>query len=103
MNVSILSFDYFRIISTVKIEQHKGIVEARTNIPRHSIGSLDYLCGRSEKYLDFTPKACPPLMEWLPTVINECGKNTYRIFEDTRIKVHILPIGAKDLNLFCLP
>lgn len=48
--------------------------------------SLDYLCKRSDQYLNYTPKKCPPLMEWLPIVIKECGKNTYRIFEDTRIK-----------------
>lgn len=48
--------------------------------------SLDYLCGRSETYLDFTPKPCPLFMEWLPTILSECGKTTYRIFEDTRIK-----------------
>ena len=48
--------------------------------------SLDFLCKRSETYLDYTPKECPPFMEWLPTVIKENKKTTYRIFRDTRIK-----------------
>ena len=48
--------------------------------------SLDFLCKRSETYLDYTPKECPPFMKWLPTVITENGKTTYRIFKDTRIK-----------------
>ena len=48
--------------------------------------SLDFLCGRSDVVLDFAPKKCPPFMEWLPTVIKERGKSTYKIFKDTRIK-----------------
>ena len=48
--------------------------------------SLDFLCGRSDVVLDFVPKECPPFMEWLPTVIKERGKSTYKIFKDTRIK-----------------
>lgn len=48
--------------------------------------SIDYISGRSNIYLDFAPTNCPNFMEWLPTVLNECGKTTYRIFEDTRIK-----------------
>lgn len=48
--------------------------------------SLDFLCGRSDVVLDFVPKGCPPFMEWLPTVIKERGKSTYKIFKDTRIK-----------------
>ncbi len=48
--------------------------------------SLDFLCGRSDIVLDFVPKECPPFMEWLPTVIKERGKSTYKIFKDTRIK-----------------
>ena len=48
--------------------------------------SLDFLCGRSDIVLDFVPKECPPFMEWLPTVIKERGKSTYKIFKDTSIK-----------------
>ena len=48
--------------------------------------SLDYISSRSNTYIDFTPKECPPFMEWLPTVIKECGKTTYQIFEYTQIK-----------------
>ena len=48
--------------------------------------SFDYLCKRSEIILDFTPKPCPPFMEWLPIVIKEQGKSTYKIFKDTKIK-----------------
>ena len=48
--------------------------------------SLDFLCGRSDIVLDFVPKECPPFMEWLPMVIKERGKSTYKIFKDTRIK-----------------
>ncbi len=48
--------------------------------------SLDFLCGRSDIVLDFVPQECPPFMEWLPTVIKERGKSTYKIFKDTRIK-----------------
>lgn len=48
--------------------------------------SLDYLCKRSDTFLDYKPKECPPFMEWLPTVIKERGKTTYQIFTQTRIK-----------------
>lgn len=48
--------------------------------------SLDYLCNRSNIILEFIPKPCPPLMEWLPNVIKESGKTSYRIFKDTKIK-----------------
>ena len=57
--------------------------------------SLDYLCKRSEIVLDFTPKPCPPFMEWLPTVIKESGKTTYKIFKDTKIKSSYFTLWRK--------
>lgn len=57
--------------------------------------SLDFLCGRSEIILDFTPKPCPPFMEWLPIVIKESGKTTYKIFKDTKIKSSYFTLWRK--------
>ena len=48
--------------------------------------SLDYLTGRSDIYIDYIPKECPPFMEWLPLVLKEKGKTTYQVFTQTRIK-----------------
>ncbi len=57
--------------------------------------SFDYLCKRSEIILDFTPKPCPPFMEWLPIVIKEQGKSTYKIFKDTKIKSSYFALWRK--------
>lgn len=57
--------------------------------------SLDYLCNRSNIILDFIPKPCPPLMEWLPKVIKESGKTSYKIFKDTKIKSSYFTLWRK--------
>jgi len=57
--------------------------------------SLDFLCKRSETYLDYTPKKCPTFMKWLPTIIKENGKTTYRVFKDTRIKSSYFALWRK--------
>lgn len=57
--------------------------------------SLDYLCNRSDIVLDFMPKPCPPFMEWLPTVIKESGKTTYKIFKNTKIKSSYFSLWRK--------
>lgn len=48
--------------------------------------SLDYITGNSAEYLDYTPEECPVFMTWLPTVIKACGKTSYAIFKNTKIK-----------------
>ncbi len=48
--------------------------------------SIDYLCKRSDVFLDYAPKECPPFMEWLPVVLKEQEKTTYQVFTQTRIK-----------------
>lgn len=48
--------------------------------------SLDYLTGRSDTYLDFTPRRRPPFYEQLRAIMNEKGVSRNRINRETRIK-----------------
>jgi len=44
--------------------------------------SLEFLIGRTENKLDFTPRVCPPFYERLRQVMNERGITWYRIVKD---------------------
>lgn len=57
--------------------------------------SLDYLSGRSEVFLDYIPHDCPPFMKWLPVVIKQSNKSTYKIFKETRIKSSYFALWRK--------
>lgn len=48
--------------------------------------SLDFLTGRSETPLDYTPKPRPQFYQRFREVMNERGKTRYRMTKDTRIK-----------------
>lgn len=48
--------------------------------------SLDYLVGRSDTYLDYVPKECPPFYEYLRELLAKRKVTKYRVNTDTRIK-----------------
>lgn len=47
--------------------------------------SLEFIVGRTDTILDFTPKQCPPFYERVRQVMAEYGKTRYRIVKDTKI------------------
>jgi len=48
--------------------------------------SLDYLIGRSDKDMDFTPKDCPPFYSHFISVLKESGVKPYHMRRDSPIK-----------------
>lgn len=48
--------------------------------------SLDFLAGRSETYLDFVPKECPPFYVHLKKLMSDKGISRNRINTETKIK-----------------
>ncbi len=48
--------------------------------------SLDFLAGRSETYIDFIPKECPPFYEYFKKLIADKGISRNKINTETRIK-----------------
>ncbi len=48
--------------------------------------SLDFLAGRSDTFIDFVPKECPPFYEYFRKLIAERGISSYKINTETRIK-----------------
>ena len=48
--------------------------------------SLDFLVGRSETYLDFVPKECPPFYEHFCKLISERGISKNKINTETSVK-----------------
>ena len=48
--------------------------------------SLDFLAGRSETFIDFIPKECPPFYEHLKKLISEKGISRNKLNTDTKIK-----------------
>ena len=47
--------------------------------------SLDFLTGRSDTELDYTPLQCPPFFEQLRLVMEKYQVTRYRIVKDTKI------------------
>lgn len=48
--------------------------------------SLDFLAGRSETFIDYTPKDCPPFYERLKIIMKDKRVTKYRINKETKIK-----------------
>ena len=48
--------------------------------------SLDFIMGRSETVLDYTPQPCPPFYPHFLSVLKACGVTAYRIRKETSIK-----------------
>lgn len=48
--------------------------------------SLDFLVGKSEKFLDYTPNECPPFYEQFRKIIEEHGTSRYRMDKETKFK-----------------
>ena len=47
--------------------------------------SFDYILGRSDHILNFTPQACPPFYEQIQEVLKICGKTKYKMKRDIQI------------------
>lgn len=60
--------------------------------------SLDFLVGRSETFLDYTPKPCPPFYPHFRKILKERGKNRYRMTKETRIKDSYFTKWSKGSN-----
>ena len=48
--------------------------------------SLDFLIGRSENYIDFVPKECPPFYDYFKKLISDKGISRNKINTETKIK-----------------
>lgn len=48
--------------------------------------SVEYLCGKTNTRLDYVPKECPEISEWLPQVMKKNGVTSYKLFRDTEIR-----------------
>lgn len=48
--------------------------------------SLDFIVGRTDIFLDYTPRECPPFYQRFRNVLNEKGKTRYRVNKETKIK-----------------
>lgn len=48
--------------------------------------SIEFLIGRSDDYLPYTPKPCPQFSIRLRTVLKERGLNRYKLDKNTRFK-----------------
>ena len=48
--------------------------------------SLDFLVGRSETYIDFVPKECPPFYEHFKKILSDKGISRNKINTETSIK-----------------
>lgn len=48
--------------------------------------SLEFLIGRSETVIDYTPQPCPPFYPRFLAVLEECGVTAYRMREESKIK-----------------
>ena len=48
--------------------------------------SVEFLIGRCDKVLDFTPKTCPPFYSALQSALAQFGVSMYRVGKDTKIK-----------------
>ena len=57
--------------------------------------SLEFLIGRTDVKLDFTPKTCPPFYERLRDVMEENGVTWYKIVKDGIVSDHNLSVWKK--------
>lgn len=48
--------------------------------------SLDFLVGRTETVLDYSPRQCPPFYKRLREVMKEKGKTRYRMDKESKVK-----------------
>ena len=79
-------------LNTSRFVIHKWLTEAKDmrikaliKIADYFRCSIDYLCGRTDSYLEFVPKELPKFSDRLKYVLVESNKSSYRMFKDTRI------------------
>ena len=48
--------------------------------------SLEYLCGKTQVFLDYEPKACPLFCDRIVTVLSECHVSSYSLFKNTKVR-----------------
>lgn len=56
------------------------------NIVNYLNCSIDFITGRSETIIDYTPNECPPFYEQFRKVLKEKSVSRYRMDKDTKIK-----------------
>lgn len=66
--------------------------------------SLEFLVGRTETIIDYTPKACPPFYDRLRKVMAEKGITRYRIVQETRLYDNYFTVwkNGRDPQLYTL-
>lgn len=47
--------------------------------------SIEYLCGKTNDYLDYKPQSCPAFGERLVEVLKASGWSSYKLFKQTKI------------------
>lgn len=57
--------------------------------------SIDFLVGRSDKVLDFSPKECPPFYDAMLNALDHFDVTMYRVSEETKIKSYHFYIWRK--------
>lgn len=79
-------------LNTSRFVIHKWLTEAKDmrlkallNIADYFRCSVDYLCGRTDVYIEYVPKEVPKFSDRLKYVLAECNKSAYRMFKDTKI------------------
>ena len=48
--------------------------------------SIEFLCGKTRTYLDYTPKECPKFGDWILELLKQCNSSSYKLLKDTSIK-----------------
>ncbi len=66
--------------------------------------SLDFLVGRSETILDYTPKECPPFYDRLREIMEKQGITRYRLVKETKIYDNYFTVwkSGRDPQLYTL-
>lgn len=57
--------------------------------------SIDFLIGKSDIFLEYTPKVCPPFFERLRDVMAEKNKSRYRTGKESKIKDSYFTVWKK--------
>lgn len=47
--------------------------------------SIEYLCGKTNEYLDYEPRSCPAFGERIVDVLKSSGWSSYKLFKETKI------------------
>jgi len=71
-----------------KVGKHKLKLSTALNLANYFECSLEFLMGRTEIRLNYTPQKCPPFFERLLAVMKEYGKSQYRLTKEILSRGH---------------